>query len=46
MIFGLLSRVLPDWLATLATGVWFALLVWAMFFAVIAADVNFRYWRM
>jgi hypothetical protein len=45
-MFELLSRVAPRWLAVLLTGVWFAALFWAIFFAVVAHDVNFRYWRM
>jgi len=45
-MFELLSRHTPPWLATLLTGVWFAALLWAIFFSLIAEDAHFRYWRM
>jgi hypothetical protein len=45
-MFALLLRVVPRWLAVVLTGLWFATLVWAVFFAIAAPDVNFRYWRM
>lgn len=45
-MFDLLSRYTPRWCATLLTGVWFALVMWAIFFATIADGANFRYWRM
>lgn len=45
-MFELLSRHTPPWLATLLTGTWFAALIWAVFFALIAEGANFRYWRM
>jgi hypothetical protein len=46
MAYALLSRVMPPWAAVLLTGVWFAALVWAVFFAIVADGANFRYWRM
>ena len=46
MMFALLSRYCPRWLATLLTGVWFAALLWAIFFSINAERANFRYWRM
>jgi hypothetical protein len=45
-MFDLISRFAPPWLASALTGIWFALSIWAIFFASMAQDVDFRYWRM
>ena len=41
-----LSRHLPRPIATLIVATWYALLVWAIFFALGAPDASFRYWQI
>jgi len=43
-MFDFLVRYLPRRPAIVLTGVWYALLIWAIFFALPAPQANFRYW--
>jgi hypothetical protein len=44
VVFDFLSRHLPESLATILLGLWYALLLWAIFFSLGAPDALFRYW--
>ena len=43
-MFDFLSQRLPRPLATLIVALWYALLLWAIFFALGAPNAVFRYW--
>jgi hypothetical protein len=43
-MFELLSRRVPRSVALVLTGLWYAALIWAIFFCLAAPDAQFRYW--
>jgi len=43
-MFEFLSRYLPLSMATIVVGLWYGLLLWAIFFSLHASNALFRYW--